>query len=53
MCHSIPPPTPHVQQSACQSCHGANYNGDGTLNTAVHVDGVLDLNGKGPAGGAP
>jgi predicted CxxxxCH...CXXCH cytochrome family protein len=51
MCHSIPPPAPHVQQSGCTDCHSANYHGDGTIDTSVHVDGTLDLNGKGPGGG--
>jgi predicted CxxxxCH...CXXCH cytochrome family protein len=40
-CHAIPPPAPHVQNTACGSCH-AGYTAS-TVNAATHIDGNLDV----------
>ena len=44
-CHGFPPPLPHPQQTACQSCH-PSMNANGTL-TADHNNGTLDISGTG------
>jgi predicted CxxxxCH...CXXCH cytochrome family protein len=39
-CHGAPPPAPHVQNSACGSCH-TGYTAT-AVNLALHVDGKVD-----------
>jgi predicted CxxxxCH...CXXCH cytochrome family protein len=38
-CHGNPPPSPHVQNTACGNCH-AGYTSS-TVNAATHVDGLV------------
>ena len=40
-CHGSPPPAPHVQNSACGSCH-TGYTST-TVNAAAHINGVVDV----------
>src|SRR5512137_1680584 len=40
-CHGNPPPAPHVQNSACGSCHTGYTNA--TVNAATHVNGTVDV----------
>src|SRR6266702_180107 len=40
-CHGSPPPAPHVQNTACGSCH-AGYT-QSAVNLATHIDGKLDV----------
>jgi len=42
-CHGLPPPSPHVQNTACGSCH-AGYTSS-AVNPATHVNGALDVAG--------
>ncbi|HSN91820.1 MAG TPA: CxxxxCH/CxxCH domain-containing protein, partial [Anaeromyxobacteraceae bacterium] len=44
-CHGFPPPLPHPQDSACQSCHPSML-ATGVL-TADHNNGTLDISGQG------
>ncbi len=52
-CHEVPPPPPHIQQTACGGglCHrdevrgAAPYHGITERGTAVHIDGVLQAAG--------
>ncbi len=44
-CHGFPPPLPHPQQTACQTCH-PSMSSSGIM-TADHNDGTLDLSGFG------
>ena len=46
-CHGFPPPLPHPQQSACQTCH-PSMQSTGVL-TTDHNNGVLDISGAGCA----
>lgn len=46
-CHGDPPPDPHVESNDCLSCHGAAYTEQGGLDSAVHIDGAVDLNDDG------
>jgi predicted CxxxxCH...CXXCH cytochrome family protein len=39
-CHGVPPPAPHVQSTACGSCH-TGYTAT-TVNLANHIDGTLN-----------
>jgi predicted CxxxxCH...CXXCH cytochrome family protein len=41
-CHGNPPPAPHVQNTACGSCH-AGFTST-SVNLATHINGVLDVN---------
>src|SRR5512133_531951 len=40
-CHGAPPPSPHPQSDACETCH-PGY-GATTVNTATHLDGKVDV----------
>jgi predicted CxxxxCH...CXXCH cytochrome family protein len=43
-CHGNPPPAPHVQNSACATCHTSTMNADGTFKDASkHVNGTLEV----------
>jgi predicted CxxxxCH...CXXCH cytochrome family protein len=42
-CHGIPPPAPHVQSTACGSCH-TGYTST-SVNVATHIDGQVQANG--------
>ncbi len=46
-CHGFPPPLPHPQQSACQTCHPSML-ATGVL-TTDHNNGTLDIAGAGCA----
>ena len=46
-CHGFPPPLPHPQQSACQTCHSSMLP-SGVL-TDAHNNGTLDISGAGCA----
>ena len=49
-CHGNPPPAPHPQNTACQSCH-PNAGANGTFTTpAQHVDGTLQVTMVHPIG---
>ncbi|HET9594213.1 MAG TPA: CxxxxCH/CxxCH domain-containing protein [Anaeromyxobacteraceae bacterium] len=39
-CHGVPPPAPHVQNTACASCH-TGYS-QSAVNAALHLNGVID-----------
>jgi predicted CxxxxCH...CXXCH cytochrome family protein len=40
-CHGFPPPAPHVQNFACETCH-QNYAGGGNFSRPdLHVNGIL------------
>ncbi|MEO8701885.1 MAG: CxxxxCH/CxxCH domain-containing protein [Kofleriaceae bacterium] len=50
-CHGNPPPAPHPQNPACQSCHQDAGATPGTFaNPAQHIDGVLQVTAVHPAG---
>jgi predicted CxxxxCH...CXXCH cytochrome family protein len=53
-CHGNPPPLPHVQISACKSCHGATMATDTVIDVAggKHIDGTLQRTSYHPAGWA-
>ena len=40
-CHGSPPPAPHVQNSACGSCH-TGYTST-TVNATAHLNGVVNV----------
>ena len=42
-CHGSPPPAPHVQNSACGSCH-SGYTAT-SVNAATHINGTVEVNG--------
>jgi len=42
-CHGVPPPAPHVQNTACGGCH-AGYTAT-TVNLTTHVDGQVQASG--------
>lgn len=50
-CHGTPPPAPHPNNPACQDCHG-DVVGPGMVitNTALHVDGILQVTAVHPSG---
>ena len=52
MCHGVPPPVPHVQITACESCHNITFDGSGSLSVDTHANGTVDFNsGRGNLGG--
>jgi predicted CxxxxCH...CXXCH cytochrome family protein len=51
-CHGVPPPDPHPADSACNKCHPATANPDGTINLSAgrHIDGHLQASRFHPTG---
>lgn len=51
-CHSLPPPAPHPNSTACEACHGPVAGPEMTLAIPNrHADGHLDLSGAAVPGG--
>jgi predicted CxxxxCH...CXXCH cytochrome family protein len=47
-CHGVPPPAPHVQSSACSSCHDTVGADNATIaKPEQHVDGTVNVAGGG------
>jgi len=45
-CHGMPPPAPHPDNAACESCHAPTAGAGGTIaSPASHIDGTLDVSG--------
>lgn len=40
-CHSAPPPAPHPQMDACQTCHASAAGPNTIAEPSLHVDGIL------------
>lgn len=60
-CHGFPPPAPHPEETACETCHGDVVGSGGTLLTPeLHIDGTVQAaaacdtcHGTGPDGAPP
>ncbi|MCC6523414.1 MAG: CxxxxCH/CxxCH domain-containing protein [Polyangiaceae bacterium] len=53
-CHGAPPPGPHPQNDACETCHPGTMDGTtGTIDVAagLHIDGLLQVATNGPCDG--
>lgn len=45
-CHGLPPPRPHVADTACERCHTETAGPSGTIaNRDLHINGVVDIPG--------
>jgi len=44
-CHGAPPPAPHPPLAACNRCHGATVQSDGSIDVGggKHINGVIDV----------
>lgn len=49
-CHGFPPPAPHPEGGACGDCHSATVTGATITTPENHLDGVVQIDGVGPAG---
>lgn len=51
-CHGLPPGPPHPIQDNCENCHSAVVDATGNIiNTALHIDGNVDLDSYLPCNG--